>query len=109
MTSVSLASFDHLPALVDQAGRHGTPVVFHSAVVAYLEEPDRERFHDQMTALVSEGRCHWISNEGRRVLPRVTGDRNAPSGRFVTALDGVPVAWSHGHGHEIEWLGEGAG
>lgn len=99
---------DHLPDLLDEAAPHGTPVVFHSAVIAYLEEPDRERFHDLMTGLVVAGRCRWISNEGRRVLPRVlprvTGGRETPSGRFVTALDGVPVAYSHGHGHAIDWL-----
>ena len=91
--------------LLDEASGHGTPVVLHSAVVAYLEVPQRERFHDLMTGLVAAGRCRWISNEGRRVLPRVTGDLAVPSGRFVTALDGVPVAWSHGHGHAIHWLG----
>jgi hypothetical protein len=96
---------DHLPALLDEASRHGTPVVLHSAVIAYLEEPDRERFHDLMTDLVRQGRCHWISNEGQRVLPRVTGDLRVPSGRFVTALDGVPLALSHGHGHAVDWLG----
>ena len=95
---------DHLPDLLDEAAPHGTPVVFHSAVIAYLEEADRDRFHDLMTGLVAEGRCRWISNEGRRVLPAVTGGREVPSGRFVTALDGVPVAWSHGHGHAIDWL-----
>ena len=96
--------FDHLPALLDEAAVHGTPVVFHSAVIAYLEGPDRSRFHDLMTRLVDEGRCRWISNEGRRVLPAVTGSAEVPSGRFVTALDGVPVAWSHGHGHAVDWL-----
>jgi hypothetical protein len=100
--------FDHLPDLLDDAAPHGTPVVFHSAVVAYLEEPDRERFHDLMSGLVGGGRCRWISNEGPRVLPRVlprfSGDRDVPSGRFVTALDGVAVAYAHGHGHAIDWL-----
>jgi len=96
--------FDHLPALIEEAAPHGTPVVFHSAVIAYLEDPDRRRFHDLMTGLVADGRCRWISNEGRRVLPALTGDREAPSGRFVTALDGVPVAFSHGHGHAVDWL-----
>ncbi len=38
--------FDHLPGLLDEAAPHGTPVVFHSAVIAYLEEPARRRFHD---------------------------------------------------------------
>ena len=96
--------FDHLDALLDEAAPHGTPVVLHSAVIAYLEEPDRQRFHELMTGLVATGRCRWISNEGRRVLPAVTGDLEVPPGRFVTALDGVPVAWSHGHGHALEWL-----
>ena len=96
--------FDHVEDLVDEASGHGTPVVLHSAVVAYLEEPDRERFHDLMAGLVAAGRCRWISNEGRRVLPRLTGDREGPTGRCLTALDGLPVAWSHGHGHAIHWL-----
>ncbi|SED30879.1 hypothetical protein SAMN04489844_4149 [Nocardioides exalbidus] len=95
--------FDHVEDLVEEASPHGVPVVFHSAVIAYLEPHDRERFHDLMTGLVAAGRCRWISNEGRRVLPRVTGDLEVPSGRFVTALDGVPVAWSHGHGHALDW------
>jgi len=98
--------FAHLLPLVDQAGRHGTPVVLHSAVIAYLEPAARDRFHDLMSDLVAQGRCRWLSNEGRRVLPRVTGDLRVPSGRFVTALDGAPVALSHGHGHAIDWLPE---
>ena len=97
--------FDHLPGLLEEAAPHGTPVVFHSAVIAYLEDAGRRRFHALMTDLVGAGRCHWVSNEGRRVLPALSGDRDVPSGRFVTALDGVAVAHSHGHGHAIEWLG----
>lgn len=99
--------FDHLHALVEQATPHGTPVVLHSAVVAYLEPDDRERFHDLMSDLVARGRCRWISNEGGRVLPRVAGDLAVPANRFVTALDGVPLALSHGHGHTIDWLDHG--
>jgi hypothetical protein len=96
---------EHLPDLLDEAAPHGTPVVFHSAVIAYLEDADRHRFHDLMTGLVAAGRCRWISNEGRRVLPGLAGVSEVPSGRFVTALDGVAVAHSHGHGHAIDWLG----
>ena len=96
--------FDHLPGLLDEAAPHGTPVVLHSAVIAYLDAPDRRRFHDLMTGLVAAGGCRWISNEGWRVLPEVAGDREVPPGRFVTALDGVPVALSHGHGHAVDWL-----
>ena len=95
---------DRLPDLLDRAAPHGTPVVLHSAVVAYLDLPGRRRFQALMTDLVAAGRCRWISNEGPRVLPDVTGDRAVPPGRFVTALDGVPVALSHGHGHAVDWL-----
>lgn len=95
---------DRLPDLLEQAAPHGTPVVLHSAVVAYLDEPGRRRFHALMTDLVAAGRCRWISNEGPRVLPALTGGLDVPPGRFVTALDGVPVALSHGHGHAVDWL-----
>ena len=45
-------------------------VVFHSAVIAYLTAEDRGRFHELMTGLVGDGRCHWVSNEAANVLPR---------------------------------------
>lgn len=96
--------FDHLPALIAEAGRHGTPVVMHSAVVAYLDDEARGRLHDLMTGLVAAGECRWVSNEAPRVLPRVTGDLAVPPGRFVIGLDGVPVAIAHGHGAELTWV-----
>jgi len=95
---------DHLPGLVEEAAAHGTPVVFHSAVIAYLEPAGRRLFHDLVGDLVAAGRCRWISNEAPTVLPGVTGSLRVPPGRFVTALDGVPVASSHGHGHAVDWL-----
>lgn len=96
--------FDALPDLLAEAGRHGTPVVFHSAVIAYLEDGEREHFHDLMTSLVADGVCRWVSNEAPHVLARVTGDLTVPAGRFVLGLDGQPVALTHGHGHAIDWL-----
>lgn len=96
--------FEALPALLAEAGRHGTPVVFHSAVIAYLDDEPRERFHDLMAGLVAGGTCRWVSNEAPSVLPRVTGDLAVPAGRFVLGLDGRPVARTHGHGHAIDWL-----
>ena len=93
-----------LPALLSEASRHGTPVVFHSAVIAYLDEDEREGFHDTMTDLVERGSARWVSNEAAAVLPRVTGDLEVPKGRFVLGLDGRPVALTHGHGHSLAWL-----
>ena len=96
---------DTLPALVEQAPPDATLVVFHSAVIAYLEHADRARFAAMMTGLVADGRCHWVSNEGPRVLPDlVPAGVDVPFGRFVLAVDGRPVALTHGHGAELDWL-----
>lgn len=96
-----------LPAVVDQAAAAGRVVVFHSAVIAYLEAPDRERFHQMMTGLVAADRCHWVSNEGRNVLPGVTATGPAAPDElaaFVLGVDGRAVAWTHGHGRSMTWL-----
>jgi len=96
---------ESLPALVDQAPPDATLVVFHSAVIAYLAHAERARFAAMMTDLVADGRCHWVSNEGPRVLPDlVPAGVDVPFGRFVLAVDGRPVALTHGHGAELDWL-----
>lgn len=94
-----------LPEVVDQAAAAGPVVVFHSAVVAYLEPADRARFQQMMTDLVEAGRCHWVSNEGSNVLPDLTATDPPPEGMdtFVLAVDGRTVAWSHGHGRTLTW------
>lgn len=93
-------------ALVAQAAAHAPVIVFHTAVIAYLSDVDRERFHALMTGLVARGACHWVSNEAPRVLPAVTA--TAPSGpvdgSFVLGVDGVARAFAHGHGRRLTWL-----
>jgi len=37
---------DELPAMVEQAPAGATVVVFHSAVITYLDDADRQRFRD---------------------------------------------------------------
>ena len=98
---------DRLPDLVDEAAAYGPVVVFHSAVVAYLDDDDRDRFAFLVGGLVAEGRCHWLSNEAPRVLPAVTAtgpDVPAGSGTFVLGVDGRAVAWTHGHGASMRVL-----
>jgi hypothetical protein len=97
---------DELPAVVDEAGRHGTVVVFHSAVAAYLSPADRDRFQELMTGLVADARCHWVSNEAPQVLPAVTATADLPGDArgFVLGIDGQAVALAHGHGSWLRWL-----
>jgi hypothetical protein len=92
---------DELPSLVEEAAAYGPVVVFHSAVIAYLEAYDRDRFVELVTGLVSDGACHWLSNEAPQVLPSVTAtapDGPEDPGRFVLGIDGVARARTHGHG-----------
>jgi len=97
-----------LPSRVEEASAYGTVVVFHSAVIAYLDPALRPRFLELMDGLVSTGACHWVSNEGKGVLPSVTatGPAIAPEKpSFVLGIDGRAVAHTHGHGRSMRWFG----
>ena len=89
-----------LPALAAQAPAGATLVIFHSAVLAYVEPDDRARF----AATVRRLPATWLSNEGPRVLPdvKVPPFEGAP---FVLVRDGrTPLAFADGHGAWLEWL-----
>ncbi len=98
---------DRLPELVAGAAEHGPVVLFHTAVIAYLTDEDRERFADLAAGLVADGACRWVSNEAKRVLPRIT-ETGPPipeeKPTFVLGIDGAAVAWTHGHGRSMTWL-----
>jgi hypothetical protein len=101
---------DLVPTLVDEArqavGPDGVVVVFHTAVIAYLEDAERERFADLMAGLVAAERCRWVSNEGPGVLPGVTATGpKPPPGQFVFGLDGRSMGHTHGHGRTLHWWG----
>lgn len=95
---------DALPALAAQAPSGATLVVFHSAVLAYVDEGVRERF----ASLVAKLGATWISNEGPTVLPRIA--RRLPksvdaSRRFIVGVNGMPHGLSGPHGQSYESLG----
>jgi hypothetical protein len=93
-----------LEAVASQVPSDLTLVVIHSAVLTYVDEAKRQGFVDRVTALPG----HWVSNEGAHVLPSIAARLSVgPSddeGRFLTALDGEPLAWSRPHGQSIEWI-----
>lgn len=98
-----------LPTMVERASARGTVVVFHSAVIAYLRPDDRTTFDATMRALVHEQKCHWVSNEGKNVLPSITmtGPVISESDHtFVLGVDGQMVAKTHGHGRSLTWTAE---
>ncbi|WP_077796596.1 DUF2332 domain-containing protein [Streptomyces sp. JHA26] len=90
--------------LVTAAPAGATPVVLHSAVLAYLPPEEREAF----TTTMRELGCPWISNEAPGLLPAV--DHRLPSDPrpdrllFTLALNEHPLARTGPHGQHLEWL-----
>jgi hypothetical protein len=89
--------------LVAQAPAGATPVVVHSATLAYLTAEERTA----AAAAITGSGARWISFEGRGV---VTPDRDlpepvTPDTLFVAALDRVPAGLASGHGDTMTVLG----
>ena len=78
-----------------------TPVLLHSATLAYLTRADREAVQAEILA----AGVRWVSLEGAKVVPALYG-RVADDGRphFVLGLDGKPVARCGPHGGWVDWL-----
>lgn len=92
------------------AAPEATVVVFHSAVIAYLDEGGRDRWPGIVTSALARvrddgGAAHWISNEGIGVLPGVSATARCEQvgSDFCLALDGQAVGWAHGHGRHLTW------
>jgi hypothetical protein len=92
-----------LPALAAEAPRNATLVVFHTAVLGYVADPDlRAGFARTVGALDAV----WIANEVPRVFPLIAAKipRPGPRGAFLLAVDGEPAAWTAPHGGWIDWI-----
>lgn len=83
-----------------------TPVVFHSATLAYLSADDRAA----AAAAIAGSGARWISFEGRGVVPlsRSAPGPATPGTLFVAALDLVPLALASGHGDTMTLLDAGS-
>ena len=99
-----------LEELVQRAPADATVVVFHSAVLAYVDEAGRKAFRDTMLRLTADRNrpLHWLSNEGYGVLPGVEGALKKEDVEidrlFVLAHNGRAVARTGGHGQSLDWL-----
>jgi hypothetical protein len=92
---------EKLPELAASAPQDATLVVFHSAVLHYLDADGRARFVDTVRGLDAR----WIANEGPGVFPVTVPPSPAPDrALFLLTLDGEPVAYSAGHGQSLHWL-----
>ncbi|HEY6800518.1 MAG TPA: DUF2332 domain-containing protein [Agromyces sp.] len=88
--------------LAAEAPADATLVVFHTAVLMYLDPGARAMFAETMRGLPGQ----WLSVEGRSITPgiRVREDIENDSTDLVLALGGVQLAWAHPHGRTLRWL-----
>lgn len=93
---------EHLAALAASAPPDATLVVFHTAVLMYLDEAGRADFVGQVRDLPG----HWVSAEDRTVIRgiRVRDDVPNDSSDLVLALDGEQLAWAQPHGRALRWV-----
>ncbi|MCT1434638.1 DUF2332 domain-containing protein [Dietzia maris] len=95
---------EELEASVAACPAGSTPVVFHTAVLGYLEPTARAEFVRRVTELD----CVWISVEGVTLLPdvaeQVPESLRRHKGIFVVAVNGRPLATAHGHGDWVRAL-----
>ena len=98
-----------LPALVDEAaaavGPDGVVVVFHSAVIAYLDDPARGRFA-RPDGRPGRGRPVPVGQQRGRATCFRTSPRPGPSLRPVSSCSASTAAslgHTHGHGRTLHW------
>ncbi|MGV0810033.1 DUF2332 domain-containing protein [Mycolicibacterium setense] len=93
---------DGLAALLTEVPAGVTPVIQHSATLAYLSLKERH----QAARMIAHSGARWISFEGRGVIPLTAGlpESSDPNDLFIAALDRKPVATSSGHGGNIAIL-----
>ncbi|TQJ32653.1 DUF2332 domain-containing protein [Microbacterium sp. SLBN-146] len=104
---------ERLAEVARESPPDATLVVYHSAVLLYLSQPDRERFADLVRGLGAAigRRVRWLSNETTGTFASVDAQLPAEAAtdhRFVQTVDGRVVALAGQHGATYETRGLGA-
>jgi hypothetical protein len=104
---------DDLPALLAEAPDEAQLVVFHSAVLSYVDPERRQAFADVLAEASKRRDIVWLSNEGAGVIGEVAALAPATSDlRFLLTRTRFTnghrrdelLACSHPHGGELTWL-----
>lgn len=98
-----------IDALLAEVPAGAVPVLFHTAVLAYLDPADRERVEGELLARSRAGDFHWVANEGQQVLPGIRRqaaddhelEGSLRRGSFLVSLDGQPRYQADGH---AQWI-----
>lgn len=91
-----------LDDLVSAAPVGTTIVVYHSAVMNYLEWSAVRTFEQE----VAHSDAVWLSVEDPRLFPAWLENKtiSVPKGRFLIAMNGQPLGHAHPHGGDVLWF-----
>ena len=93
---------DHIGGVLDEAPADSTKVVFHSAVLSYLDTDRRRAFAATMR---ERDDVVWISNESPGVVPDLTAPEPSPAASaFLLGRNGHALAFTDPHGSWLDWL-----
>ena len=97
---------EQVEALVARPPAGASIVVFHTAVLAYLDNAAIQRFIETLHRLP----VTWLANEGQGVIPGLMeraaalGATPTSSSDFLLSLNGEPIAFTQPHGRALHWL-----
>jgi hypothetical protein len=94
-----------LKRLAAQAPPDATLVVYHTAVLAYVDDAEERA---ALARSVAEVGGVWLANEGIEHIPGAPSEPFGEPARedaFLMCVDAEPVAWTDSHGAWIEWRG----
>ena len=91
-----------LAPLMAEAPQGATLVVFHTAVLTYVQnQAARDRFAQDML----NSQAVWLSNEGLRVFPQYAGPETPRhADKFLLLRNGQPLARTGPHGQSLDWI-----
>ncbi len=92
-----------LAALANRAPRDATLVIFHTAVLTYVQSQDER---DAFARCCRDLGATWISNEWPYAFPAIAAKADADERKsmFLMSVNEEPVAWATPHGQRLEWL-----
>jgi hypothetical protein len=92
-----------LPRLAAEMPKDATRVIFHTAVLTYVNSREERAEFARTTQVLCDV---WISNEAPQVFAEIAAyaPTPAPRGHFLLAMNGKPLAWADPHGASLDWI-----
>jgi len=91
--------------LAEQAPPEATLVLFHTAVLAYLDDAGRRDWADVVRDIAARRPTLWLAQEAPGVIATVPAEWTLEGvpGPFVLSRDGVPLALVESRGRSAHW------